>query len=89
MDAFQIQMERAHQAGVAKRAVGELVEALRVVNTLTRALVDDDGHSDVVTVDTAHAHAQDLAAEVAWITSATTASGLPGGLIYFPPKRQV
>lgn len=90
MYAFHIQMERAHQVAKARQAAGDLVEALRITNTLTRALTDDPGasspHEDVIDVDTLHIDSQNLCQRVVWMESGARISGMPGGGVEFPPR---
>lgn len=87
MNKYEIQMERAHQAAKAKTAAGELVEALRVATTMTRALVEDSPpHADIIEADTLHLNAQDLCARVVRFASGAGISGLPGGPVELPPR---
>jgi hypothetical protein len=92
MNTFQVQMERAHQAKKAREAVATVTESLRVVDSLTRALVEpEDGrqHPDIIETDEALIAAQDLGSRVARLDQVAGISGLPGGAPEFLERVKV
>lgn len=64
MNRNQIKMERTHQLATATQKLGEVVESLRVVATLTGAHAEDD-RSLVEATDKAHIDSQYLDVAVA------------------------